>query len=562
MFRRPLPFHLRKPPFPHINKLLKSSRLRPYPRLLLHLLLTTTALILIIPHLNILPSPYSPYYSKRPYQSNPRAVQLAKIAVDDQLQDQTSRLPSHLFLNDTDNEAILIQKAHIPPVFATRLGPYGRRHLLQKLTLDSNGIPIFEAMPRLLIIDLQNGLGNRLRALGSALEFAFNTRRILVILWAADPHINATMSHIFHPSLLRNLVVIDQPVAWPINPNDIHPALKAPGQTKIGNNAFTRSVSLMSKDVKYRDSSSFIRDYRGMHLYVRTAYVLSSRVTRGNLVNAFIQALTPNEAVTKMVEDIEEASGGPEALASMVGVHIRSRSIVEDNDAVDHECEYSVDGAALTDKWRGMSTPVQFIPQMHRIRSEWSRVVRESYGMVAKPRWSAEANIARANSDAAGRGGVVAVDVSVKPKFYVSADSVSTLEVLRNEFGREEIAYLKRDCDDRGMECILCAYADLIVLSRTGAMLASGWSSFSEAAARLRVRPFGMEPSRTDGYVIRTSGIDFGGPTRWEQWKERMGKRVWGVLMKTGVRSKVSQADRIKLCEERRRNSTAAGKFG
>lgn len=371
------------------------------------------------------------------------------------------------------------------------------------------------------------------------------------------------MSDIFHPSLLRNLVVIDQPVAWPINPNDIHPALKAPGETKVGSTAFTRSVSLMSKDVKYRDSSSFIRDYHGMHLYVKTAYVLSSSASRGNLVNAFVQALTPNAAVTKVVEGIEAASGGPEALARMVGVHIRSRSIVEDNDAVDHECEYSVDGAALTNKWRGMSTPVQFIPQMHRIRSEWARVVRASYGMVAMPKWSAEANIARANSDAAGRGGIVAVDVSVMPRFYVSADSVRTLEVLRKEFGREEIVYLKRDCDDRGMECILSAFADLIVLSKTGAMLASGWSSFSEAAARLRVRPFGMEPSRTDGYVIRTSGIDFGAPTRWEQWKERMSMRVRGVRrMNTEAREKVSQADRIKLCEERKRNASRTGTFG
>lgn len=483
-------------------------------------------------------------------------MELARIAVRDQLVDGSTRLPPHLFPDDAENEAILIQKVKIPPVFATRLGSNGRRHLLRKLTVDSNGIPMFDSMPKVVIIDLQNGLGNRLRALGSAMEFAFSTRRVLIILWAADAHINATMSDLFHPDLLSSLLIIEQPVQWPINPSDIHLALKAPGPTKVGDNSYMKTFSYMAKDRHMLDGTLPIKNFAGKHVYVKTAYILRSYYTKHNLVNAFVQALTPAPAVTSLVQGVEKSSGGPHAINAMVGVHIRSRTILHDNDAVDHECEYTIEGAATTDKWRGMSTPKQFIPEMYRIRAQWPAIVKRSYTLAPDGKWSPRINLARAIADG-DDSDVISVDTSVPPRFYVSADSVETLESLYRVFSKDDIVSLPRNCDDRGATCILYAFADLILLSRTGALLASGWSSFSEAAMRLRVRPFGMVPSGKDGYVIRTSGVDFGGPSSLDRlrnmiqsWLEKV-----GVFGQERMAKHVLQEERRKLCEKRRRNA-------
>lgn len=503
-----------------------------------------------------------------PHRSDPRAIHLARRAVRDLLHpDCHHHLPHALFANDPHNMALLVHVARIPPVFASRLGPRGRRNLLRRLTLHSNGILVFDSMPRVLIVDVQNGLGNRLRALGSALEFAFYTRRVLVVLWAPDPHINATMHDLFDTALLHNLIVIDQPVSWPIDPTDAFAPL-LPNRTvnlrphHLFSDTNFRYFSLMAKDKHFHLSSNRIENVAGMHVYVKTAYILNSKWTRDNLINAFIQALRPAPQVLKLVRQVEDRAGGPLWLRSMIGVHIRSRSILQDNDAVDHECEYSVEGAAVTDKWRQMSTPKQFIPEMHRIRRRWASVVGSSYALTAARRWSASTAIAQANSHFDLDGGPpVPVDLSVPPRFYVSADSVETLEQLYTDFQRDDIVYLPRKCDDRGAACILYAFADIIVLSRTAAMLASGWSSFSEAAARLRVRPFGMDPSRNDGYFIQTSGIDFGAPSSWETTKARWKTilRYLGLAAREQRSPGMSQEERRNLCRERREKGTTQG---
>lgn len=553
MPRRPPSLHFRNRTILSLRKLYKPIRPLTCPALLFPFVIFATLVILIIiinlssflyPSLNV------------PAKSDQHAIELARIAVRDQLSDDNNRLSCNLFSDDAKNEAILIQQAKIPPVFVTRLGPKGRRHLLHKLTVDSNNVPAFSAMPKVIIVDVQNGLGNRLRALGSAMEFAFNTRRVLIVLWAADAHINATMARLFHPDLLSNLLIIEQPVEWPINPNDIHPVLKAPGVTKLGDNSYMKIFSFMAKDRDILDATSCINNFVGMHIYVKTAYILQSYYTQHNLINAFVQALIPAPAVTKLVQDVERRCGGPGALSAMVGVHIRSRSIAQDNDAVDHECEYTVDGAAMTDKWRAMSTPEHFIPEMRRMRAQWPAIVKQSHALMPTGQWFASTTHAHVSTDIGGLD-VVPVDISVPPRFYVSADSVGTLESLHRAFSKVDIVSLPRDCDDRSAACIVYAFADLILLSRTGALLASGWSSFSEVAARLRIRRFGMDPNRNDGYVIRTSGTDFGGPSLLKMigamaqpWLRKV-----GAMTAEEVNGKLSREERRKLCEERKRST-------
>lgn len=552
MLRRLPPLHFRNRTTLPLVKRYKPICTLSYPAHVFPFAIFAILLILIIA--NYL-STFRYSSLRLPEKPDPQVVEFASIAVRDQLTDSSKRLPHYLFSDDAKNEAILIEQAKIPPVFATRLGTEGRRRLLFKLTHNSNGVPMFTSMPKVIIVDVQNGLGNRLRALGSAMEFAFVTRRVLIVLWAADAHINATMAHLFHPDLLSNLLIIEQPVRWPVNPNDIHSTLKAPGVTKFGDGSYMKTFSFMAKDRDIFDATSCIKNFVGMHIYVKTAYILQSNYTQRNLINAFIQALTPAPAVMKLVQDMEMRCGGPDALSAMVGVHVRSRSIAEDNDTVDHECEYTVDGAAVTNKWRGLSMPEHFIPEMRRVRAQWPAIVEQSHVLMSAGKRFAHTIYPHASSDVR-ESDLVLVDISVPPRFYVSADSIRTLDLLNQVFPKGDIVFLARDCDDRDAACMTYAFADLILLSRTGALLASGWSSFSEVATRLRKRRFGMDPSRNDGYVVRTSGIDFGGPS----FLETVGVAARSWLGKVGAMvTKKGDAELLRekrrdFCEEQKRN--------
>lgn len=516
-------------PSPRLRYFLK--RLSLPPKLVSQWLLLFPFLVLLFPFL------ISPTPPVHPSPSPPHVLAMASLAVEDQLHLSMDRLDKDLFMDDYVNQKMLVQFTHFPPLFVSRLGKEGRRKLLRRLTLDSNGVVDFASMPKILVVDLQNGLGNRLRALGSALEFAFYTRRVLVVLWAPDAHTNATMADLFHEDVLDSLIVIEQAVNWPLDPDDV-PDNSSIGIMPKGNLDYVTAVSYMQKDRMFKGGSmKSIRNVNGKHMYIKTAYVLQGKIADGNLINAFVQALKPAPAVAELVEQVESN----EHLEGMVGVHIRARTIKNDNEKVDHECEYSVEGAKVTDRWREMSGLRQFIPEMRKMRSDWRHVVRRSYAMVES---------GEEHGNAEGR---VIIDLEKPPKFYVAADSVETLTALEKEFGPEEIVYLPRSCDDRGSECLLYAFADLIILSRTGAFLASGWSSFSEAASRMRKRFKGVDPNRSDGYVIRTSGIDFGTPSNWDWVVMQVGSIFRWTKTEANHRKGISQAEMRKRCEGRRR---------
>ncbi|KAI0562468.1 hypothetical protein FGB62_59g119 [Gracilaria domingensis] len=453
---------------------------------------------------------------------------------------QILNFPNSSYVDDIANFHSLVTACRIPPVFVSRLGAEGRRQLLIRLSMNSDTIPSFEAMPKLLVVDVQNGLGNRLRALASALEFSYLTRRVLVVVWAADAHLNASIHHLFDQTVLRNLVLIQTPIPWPINPHNVYPSSPLTSTT-AANQTYESSVSyfnFMAKDSKSKRSPlTQIPDSSDQHIYVRTAYVLRSQYAPGTLINAFFQALTPAPKVQLLCDRAQRAAGGEDALHTMIGVHIRSRTLAHDNERVDYQCEYSVQGAAVTNQWRSRSAPKNFIAEMKRMRREWPKVVRRSLLLTSKM-----------NDITHGRARYL-VDTRRVPKFFASVDTTSALNELYKQFPRKHIVTLPRNCDDRDAECVQYAFADMILLSRTGAMLASGWSSFSEAAQRLRVRPADIAPWRNDGYIIRTSGIDFG----WT-WEERLRAKIlqWISGRTKHYESFASEKEREQVCSQKR----------
>lgn len=85
------------------------------------------------------------------------AVEVAERAVAELHQDYATRLSPSLFRDDETNTRLLVRNARIPPVFVSLLGARGRERLLRRLTADSDGVVSFSAIPRLVVVHVQNG---------------------------------------------------------------------------------------------------------------------------------------------------------------------------------------------------------------------------------------------------------------------------------------------------------------------------------------------------------------------------------------------------------------------
>jgi hypothetical protein len=182
-----------------------------------------------------------------------------------------------------------------------------------------------------------------------------------------------------------------------------------------------------------------------------------TRPLRGLLQKADIDPLLRRLRPVAAVQEIVAASM-PANIHTAVGVHVRARSVDRDSVDVDRDCEYTADGADLTDYWRRQSQVPVFAEKM-------------------------SAYLAR----------------NPLIHFFVAADDFRAVELLRAEFpGR--IAHIPRECDDRTTACLHYSLADLVALARTRKIIGSSWSSFSEVAGRL------------SGGPLYLSGVSFGRP--------------------------------------------------
>lgn len=193
----------------------------------------------------------------------------------------------------------------------------------------------------------------------------------------------------------------------------------------------------------------------GHHIYLKTAYVPTTQPFRGVLfqsdIDPLLRRLVPVDAVQRVVSQTM-----PSNIHAAVGVHIRSRSLQNDNVEVDKDCEYTADGAEVTDFWRKRSQSPVFVAKMQRY-----------------------------------------LDRNPTIHFFVATDDYKAVDLLNVVFpGR--IAYIPRRCDDRTPACVQYALADLMCLARTRKIIGSNWSSFSEAAGRL------------NGGPLYLSGVHFG----------------------------------------------------
>lgn len=200
----------------------------------------------------------------------------------------------HLLINQTNSRKINNSRNN-------SLDSIHKLHLQNTESLDldsankSNAISAGSTLPK-LYIDAQHGLGNRLRAIGSAAAIAKNEGYELVIVWQPDEHCDCY----FHDLFEYDGPVIDSSF------------------NKIND----RNIRLYNyMEIEGGKKNEPINCGKQQSIYVRSAFTLSHDSSTWSIENKFIQSLKPVKKIRDLVNSVE--------FPSDVSVHIRMGETIE-----------------------------------------------------------------------------------------------------------------------------------------------------------------------------------------------------------------------------------------
>lgn len=330
-------------------------------------------------------------------------------------------------LDETAVADILNRVYAVPWVFLDNMRDEKRRLLLRLLDRSKS--------KRALFVHAQYGMGNRLRALGSAMAIARVSGHVLVLIWEPDVHLDCRFSDLF----VNEFVVIEK-----LNLN--WPPLTATASADHAMRSVDFYNFMRNEGVgRHNPMKELVNPRAGRHVYAKSAYVIRSSFTPRILSMSskywkiMREELIPRVDVMLMVSDPLFAR-----IHEMVGVHIRGRTIRNDIKGVGQETYGS--SSATTDHWRRRTGLKTFESKIMRLSNSYS--------------------------------------------YFVAADMKESIESLERTFGVHRIFSLPRggECVSRDVECAKLALADILLLSRVPTLLGSHWSSFSEAAVRFSGR--------------------------------------------------------------------------
>ena len=286
---------------------------------------------------------------------------------------------------------------------------------------------------KLLLLDPQYGLGNRLRAIASCMAFAKQTSRLLVLIWRKDVHMGAAFEDLIgeYPEFMVSI-----PNFSPLKP--VHEYL-----------ANFRVYDLMATDgVGRRKTARLETDHRH-HIYLRTAFMLKSPLAQKP--STWLKKLVPLASIQDMYapkEDVEYT----------VAVHIRGLSLEEEKFVAPAQA-YPIRSRNFLQKWRRITgNATIFVEQM--------------------------ANLLRSND---------------RLSFFVLSDKESIIQHFKNTFF-EKVFALENCCTTRGVKCVRCAYAGILLASRMKGFIGSYGSSYSESIILL---------GKKRHEFVKLAGVDF-----------------------------------------------------
>lgn len=195
---------------------------------------------------------------------------------------------------------------------------------------------------KILLLDPQFGLGNRLRAIASCMAFAEATSRLLVLIWGRDAHMGAAFEDLIggYPEFMLSI------------PNF---STRKPVHEYLID---FRVYDLMASDEVGRRKSARLEIDHGHHIYLRTAFMLKSPLAQKP--SMWLKKLVPLASIQNMFalkKDVEY----------IIAVHIRGLSL-EDESFVAPTRAYPIHSRNFLEKWRGITgNATIFAEQMSRL---------------------------------------------------------------------------------------------------------------------------------------------------------------------------------------------------
>ena len=288
-----------------------------------------------------------------------------------------------------------------------------------------------------VLVDAKNGLGNRMRALASAMSVAAALGRPVLLIWVSDLHCNCSYRRLFA-----------QPLPFALLDEEIPRANLTDDEFQVYN--YMRPEPGAVKD-------AYVEADLSRHLYFKSGFIMNHPAGGWKFAQRQIQRLTPVDRIAEMLQ----------ANKKMVGLHVRNvfdaprdaqtNTSVTGAAAVEGaQKEYGAEGARQLMMWRKASHWTNFVPRMIALLRENS--FRNPHGLAQSPL-----------------------------QFYLAADSEDAYTGLTKRFPNR-IKFQQRDCasercDFRDCEGMIYSIVDMLNLGRTKLILGSGWSSYSEVAA-------------------------------------------------------------------------------
>ncbi len=201
---------------------------------------------------------------------------------------------------------------------------YGVDLTFDVLTNLSLSVPAVVLRRAKLFIDAQHGLGNRLRALGSAAAIAQASDRELVIVWQPDDHCDGRITDLFD---YDGAVIEDRFVEIAAETCDVYNYMpNEPGSEK----------------------DALIRLDTDKDIYARAAFVLNNPHSDWVSENRFLQSLTPIEQVRDLVRSVRHPND--------LSAHVRMEAGAGlDHNSYDRPENWLPEDHALIHAWRAKS---------------------------------------------------------------------------------------------------------------------------------------------------------------------------------------------------------------
>ena len=276
-----------------------------------------------------------------------------------------------------------------------------------------------------VLVDAKNGLGNRMRALASAMSVAAALGRPVLLIWVSDLHCNCSYRRLFA-----------QPLPFALLDEEIPRANLTDDEFQVYN--YMRPEPGAVKD-------AFVEADLNRHLYFKSAFIMNHPAGGWKFAQRQIQRLTPVDRIAEMLQ----------ANKKMVGLHVRNvfdaprdaqtNTSVTGAAAVEGaQKEYGAEGARQLMMWRKASHWTNFVPRMIALLRENS--FRNPLGLAQEPL-----------------------------QFYLAADSEDAYTGLTKRFPNR-IKFQPRSCasercDFRDCEGMIYSIVDMLNLGRTKLIL-------------------------------------------------------------------------------------------